>query len=269
MLTLTATVLSLLSLAPVSTAPLATGAALAAPAQEETPIVDKRPEIKEMLDTFKEHVKKRGEEDPEAIGVIDQLVQEYPNSGPKDRKAIVKELEKAFKLKRNKELEPGVPDERLYMASAVAMGRMGPESVKPLAKLLGAKNIKKKIRLQRTIAIALGTTRDLGAKDPLLGLLKHHDPVMVAAGAEALSYFVDAPLKDRKEMFSEQLKILMGQLTEKDADPTNVIALERWNTISGPIVNSLQKLSGHDERDPATWQAWWNKNKKKDWDDLG
>ena len=237
--------------------------------QEENPVVDKRPEIKALLEAFKQHTKKRGEEDPEAIGVIDQLVQEYPSCGPKDRKAIVKELEKAFKLKRNKDLEPGVPDERLYMAAAVALGRMGPESVKPLSKLLGAKNLKKKIRLQRTIAIALGTTRDLGAKDPLLGLLKHHDPVMVAAGAEALSFFADAPLKDRKEMFNEQLKILMGQLTEKDTDPTNPIALERWNTISGPIVNSLQKLSGHDERDPATWQTWWNKNKKKDWDNLG
>ena len=237
--------------------------------QEENPVVDKRPEIKALLEAFKQHTKKRGEEDPEAIGVIDQLVQEYPSCGPKDRKAIVKELEKAFKLKRNKDLEPGVPDERLYMAAAVALGRMGPESVKPLSKLLGAKNLKKKIRLQRTIAIALGTTRDLGAKDPLLGLLKHHDPVLVAAGAEALSFFADAPLKDRKEMFNEQLKILMGQLTEKDTDPTNPIALERWNTISGPIVNSLQKLSGHDERDPATWQTWWNKNKKKDWDNLG
>ncbi len=237
--------------------------------EDETPIVDKRPEIKALLDTFKGHTKKRGAKDVDAIEIIDELVKEWPQTGPKDRKAIVKELEKVFKLKRTKEREPGVPEERLYGAAAVAMGEMGPESVKPLAKLLGAKNIKKKIRLQRTIAIALGSTRDLGGSDALLGLLKHHDPVLVGAGAEALSYFVDAPLKNRKEMFNEQLKILMGQKATKDADPTNIEALERWNTISGPIVNSLQKLSGHDERDPATWQAWWNENKKKNWDDLG
>jgi len=24
---------------------------------------------------------------------------------------------------------------------------------------------------------------------------------------------------------------------------------------------------GHDERDPEEWQRWWNKNKKKDWDE--
>ena len=238
------------------------------PQEEEAQIVDKRPEIKELLSEFKALTKERGEKDPEAIGVIDQLLQEFPQSGPKDRKDIVKELEKAFKLKRTKELEPGIPDERLYMAAAVAMGRMGPESVKPLSKLLGAKNLKKKTRLQRAIALSLGTTEDLEAVDPLLDLLKHHDPVMVAAGAEALSYFKDAPLDRRKEMFEEQLKILMGQLAVKDADPTNIEAHDRWNTISGPIVNSLQKLSGHDERDPATWQAWWNDNKKKDWDEL-
>ncbi|MAB80181.1 MAG: hypothetical protein CMJ89_12585 [Planctomycetes bacterium] len=237
--------------------------------EDETPVVDKRPEIKQLLDRFQAHTKKRGAEDLEAIGVIDELLQEFPNSGPKDRKAIVKGLDKCFKLKRTKELEPGVPDVRLYTAAAVAMGRMGPESVKPLSKQLGAKAFRKRERLLRTIALALGTTENLEAVGPLLSLLKHHNPTLVAAGAEALSHFNEAPLKLRKEMFSEQLKILMGQKATKDIDPTNVEAHERWNRISGPIVNSLQKLSGHDERDPESWQTWWNKNKKKDWDTLG
>ena len=42
----------------------------------------------------------------------------------------------AFKVKRTKELQPGVPDDRLYMACAICLRKMAPESVKPLIGLI-------------------------------------------------------------------------------------------------------------------------------------
>lgn len=233
---------------------------------EDEEVVDKRPEIKELLDTLKGHVKERGAEDTEAIAVIDTLTQEYPRCGPKDRKEVVKQLAATFKAKRTKPLESGEPDDRLYYASATALGRMGPESVKPLEKLLGEKSLKKQPRVLRRLALSLGDTRHADAIDPLLDLLKHPEAPLQAAGAEALGNFDEMPQKTRKEVFEELLKILMGQKARKDLDPTDLEAADRWNTISGPIVASLQRLTGHDERDPAAWQSWWNDNKKSDWD---
>lgn len=229
---------------------------------------DKREDIKAQLETLKAHVKKKGVEDTEAIGVIDGLLQEFEGCGPKDRGSIVKGLEACFKAKRTKELEPGVPDDRLYFAAATAMGQMAPESTKPLAGLLGHKSHRKNIRLQKRIAMSLGNTGDPKAIKPLSDLLKHKDAQMQAAGAEALGNFDEEELKTRKEIFKNLLDVMMAQKSTKDLDPNDIEAMDRWNAISGPIIASLQKLAGHDERDPAEWQRWWNKNKKADWDET-
>jgi len=257
--------LALLGLCSPSLLPPA-GASPPAPWQDQAEVADERPEIKAQLDELKDFIKKKGEQDVEAIGVIDQLMQEFEGCGPKDKAAIADALEDCFKSKRTKELEPGVPDDRLYFAAATALGRMAPESVKGLVGLLGHKSHRGNLRLQVQIAKSLGNTRDPRAIKPLLGLLKNKDMEMQAAGAEALGNFDGEDLKERKEIFKALLDTMMGQKSKKDLDPNDIEAADRWNAISGPIIASLQRLSGHDERDPAEWQRWWNKNKKEDWD---
>jgi hypothetical protein len=227
---------------------------------QDTPVVDERPELKGLLDELGGHLKARGEKDPEAIGVIDKLVQEFPNCGPKDRAAVVKALAGCF----GEELEEGVPDDRIYRASAVALGTMGPESAKPLMALIGDKAHRKNLSLQQTLALSLGKTKNVEGLKTLLGLLKHKDAPMQASGAEALANFFDSPVETRKAVFEELLKTLMDQKAKKD-NVTDLEAQERWNTISGPILETLQKISGHGETDPDQWLRWWNDNKRKDW----
>jgi hypothetical protein len=249
----------------LSTAPRPAAASLSIPIQEEAPAADDRPEVKTLLSELGAHLKGKGEEDPQAIAVVDKLVQEFPNSGPKDRAAIVKAMGECFDVKRTKEIEEGVPDDRIYLAAAVALGTMGPESVKPLLGLIGDKSHRKNERLQVTLVQSLGKTKSADGLKTLLGLLKHKDAPMQAAGAEALGNFLDAPLDARKTIFEELLRTMMDQKTKRDTNPTDQEAGERWNTISGPIIETLQKLSRHGETDPERWQRWWNDNKKKDW----
>jgi len=39
------------------------------------------------------------------------------------------------------------------------------------------------------------------------------------------------------------------------------------DSITTLSLSTLQKLSGHDARDALVFRQWWNKNKKKDWDE--
>ena len=261
------TVLTLSALLAVPSGP--SSLAVPVPLQEDESIVDGRPEIKELLGDLKGHVKRKAKEDEEAKGVIDKLLQEWEHSGPKDRKEIVKGLDACFKAKRPKELEPGVPDDRLYYAAATALGRMGPESVKPLTKLLGHKSHRKNLRLQQRVALSLGMTKDEDAIKPLLDLLKDDQPEMQAAGADALGNYDKLALKERKKIFEEVLKIMTGQKAQVDQDPTNQEADQRWRMISGPMNATLRRLSGHEESSPEAWRSWWNDNKKADWDAEG
>lgn len=235
------------------------------PQDEGQQVTDERPEVKALLDELDGHVKAKGEKDAEAIAVIDKLLPEFPNSGPKDRGAIVKALGDCFDVKRTKELEEGVPDDRLYLASATALGTMGPESTKVLIPLIGDKSHRKNERLQVRITLSLGQTKNPDAVKPLLALMKHKDAPMQAAGAEALGYYNDAPEATRKLIFEELMRTMMDQKTKKDTNVADQEAQERWNIISGPIIQTLQKLTGLGQSDPEGWQRWWNENKKKDW----
>ena len=238
------------------------------PAEEKTQVADERPEIQVLFEKLDVHLKAKGEEDDQAIAVLDSLTQEFPKSGPKDRAAIVEKVAHCFTVKRTKEVQEGVPDDRLFQAGAVALGTMGPESVKPLTTLIGHKDHRKNLRLQTQLALALGKTKSPDGLKTLLSLLKHKDAELQAAGAEALGQFAQADLEVRKNIFEELLKALMAQKAKKD-DVTDLEAQDRWNMISGPIMATMQKLTGVNESDPQVWQSWWNDNKKKDWDTKG
>ena len=227
---------------------------------------DKRPEIKQMVTDLKGHIKKRGAEDLEAIGLIDQLGQMFPDSGPKDRALIVKEVGACLKVKRQED-DDGIRDNKLYMASAVMLGHMGPESAKTIEGWIDHKQHRKDLVLQRELIKSLGKTKVEKSIKTLTDLLKHRHAEIQAAAAEALANFADADQKLRKDMFEETLKILGGAKVNMDSDPNDTVARERYDKIQASFITTLQVLSGADLRDPAKWQSWWNDNKRKNWDE--
>ena len=65
---------------------------------------------------------------------------------------------------------------------------------------------------------------------------------------------------------------MLDQLTRVkniiDVNQVDPIERKRYDIIAGPMLTSLQVLSGNDEiRDPTEFRRWWNNNKKKDWDE--
>lgn len=232
---------------------------------QDEEIKDKRPEIKEKLELLKDHIGERGEQDQEAVSVIDGLLQEFPKCGPKDRGAIVKGLSKCFDQKRQ-DLSEGIPNNQLYLAAATALGEMGEDATDTITKWVGNKKHRKNIALQRVLVLSLGKTKDTDAIKDLLDLLNDKDNVIIAAAAEACGEFAAADQKHRKEIFNDLLKILVTTKALKDSDMNDIASRDRWDVISGPINTTLQVLTGEEESNPENWQRWWNKNKKADWD---
>lgn len=238
----------------------------AACAQEEGgEVEDKRAKVDELCTQFDDLIGKRGDEDTAAVAVMDTLLQEFPVSGPKDRKMIAETIGKAFDEKR-KELEGGVLDNKLYLAAAVCLGEMGPESTDILTKWIGHKRHRKDVMLQTQLILSLGKTKDESAIKTLMDLLKDKSPTIISAASQALANFSAADQKERKKVVNELVRILIDAKTAVDDDVTDTIARELYDTIAAPIITTLQELTGHDERAPEEWQRWWNKNKKSDWD---
>jgi hypothetical protein len=239
--------------------------AAAHPAPQDAPeVTDKRPEIAELLGKLAGHVKERGAQDTEAVAVIDQLLVEFPKCGPKDRAAVVDGLDDCFTAKRG-ESEDGVPDNRLYLACAVSLREMAPESAPVLMKWIGHKSHRKDVMLQEKLIQSLGKTQDEKGRKLLIKTLVDKTPAIQASAAEALGEFGESELAVRKENFEELLKLLMQVKGQVDSDVNDIIARERYDTISAPIISSLSRLSGEKIHDPNEWQRWWNKHKQEDW----
>ena len=252
------------ALAPLSAAAPRTAPPAPVQAAGQTP-VDNRPEVKALVDELDAHASKRGKEDQQAIGIIDNLFQEFERCGPKDRALVVKALDKCFTEKRQED-ENGVRDNKLYIAAATALGSMAPECVPVYLKWIGDKAHRKDIALQRVMILKLGKTKSELGREPLLKLLNDDQNQIQAAAAEALGEYDTIELKPRKATFEALLKVLMGAKAAVDQSSSDPIARDRYDTIAAPIVTTLQRLSGHEEHDPNEWQRWWNKNKKEDWD---
>ena len=261
--------IAILVLSLCSSTPHASSEPVKAPAflvsqDEEFP--DKRPEVKDWLSELKGHVSKRGAEDREAIALIEKLTEEFKKSGEKDRAAIVKEVAKCLDARR-KDLQKDVPDNKLKLPAAKALGAMGPESVRSLSSWVDHKKIRDNLELQRRLVLSLGETKDEDATKALLEMLDHHQPSIVGAAAEALGNFTGLEQKKRKKLFGELLKALMSARSNVDADPADNIAREWWNVVSAPLMTAMTALSGHDAKNPHDWQSWWNDHKRENWDE--
>ena len=234
-------------------------------ARAQDPAADKRPEVGTLLDKLKDHAGKMGKEDKDAVAVIDQLNSEFKKSGPKDRTLIVKGIAKVFEQTRmEKDGQP--PDNQMFLAAAMALGEMAPESTEPLIGWIGHKNWRKDTAVQHRLILSLGKLREKKAIKLLVLSLNNKASSLVGAAAEALGEYKESDLETRKDIFESLLKILMSAKNAKDGNINDTIARERYDVIAAPIITSLGKLSKHDERDPDKWQTWWNKNKKADWD---
>ena len=228
-------------------------------------MTDKLPEIKELLELLGKYISKRGKEDVAALRLMDQLVIQYSKCGPKDKASIAKAIGKCFAQKR-KELAEDQPDNALYLPAAIHLGKMGKDATKILVKWIEHKTHRDNLVLKRELILSLGLTKDTGGLKCLSDLLQYNDANVIAWSAEALAQFKDHPQKLRKEIFPDILKVLVTTSEQKE-DANNVEAGARWEAIKTPMYRTLGDLSGEHKRQAAEWQRWWNKNKRKNWDE--
>ncbi|MEZ6017251.1 MAG: HEAT repeat domain-containing protein [Planctomycetota bacterium] len=238
-----------------------------AAARQDDPKPDKRDEVKTLVATLKGHMGKRGKEDREAVALIDTAIKEFGVSGPKDREALAKVLGEAFKQRRKPNAE-GVADNQLYLAAAIALGEMGPESIPVLTHWIGQKDLRDDMNVQRQLILSLGKSKDKAAVKPLIDLLEHHQSIVQAAAAEALANFAHLELEDRKEIFKKVVDQLTAIKGAVDSDPNDTTSRERYDAVRAPMRSVLKIMSKQDFSEPSEWRSWWNNNKNKDWDTL-
>ncbi len=233
--------------------------------EDERP--DKRPEIASMLEILADKVGASNREDPSesvAIKAIRDLGSEWFGSGDKDRGAIVRGLDRVFLANRRADKDGG-RETLIFREAAKALGRARDEGAKKLDRWIGHPKHRGDIALQVELITALGRTQsDKGIKT-LEGLLNENTPELLAAAATALGNFAGKELKVRKNLFESLLKT--AESTRENARGNDSTANALWRALGGPAQSSMRSLSGAEESSTEAWRRWWNKNKRKNWDE--
>ena len=246
-----------------------TGGAQPAPLRvvfQDEEVPDKRPQVKALKEQLLAHTKKRGDEDAQAVQIIERLATEFKRSGPSDKKLIVTEITRAMRVRRPFSRE-GDRKRQLFIAGASALGKMAPESVSSLIRLATDKNHKEDFQVRSAVLAALGKTKDEKGVKVLTKELDEFTAQVQAAAAEALGQFTNLDHKKRKAIFEDLLKLLMSAQADQQSDPNGMTASDRWRRVSGPCQRSMTKLAGTNAGSPNNWQRWWNKNKRRNWDE--
>lgn len=222
---------------------------------------DDNPEIAEQLSALTESYKKK--DDDGAIKLIDQLTQKVQQAGPKDRAKIGKTLSESFHQTR---LDPKY---KLIRAAAASLSTLGEDGAKHLIVACSDRVFRKTEEglpeLRADLAKATGRTKSPKAVEPLLDLLKDKDYIVIAGAADALGQYKKSEEAIRKKIVERLTKLL--ETTENDhmADANNAQAQQKYDTIGGPILATLQALTGQNFRESKDWTKWWNDQKKLPW----
>ena len=204
------------------------------------------------------------------IEVIDALMMKHEKGMiDKDRSMVVKALDGV--LNKNK-VRPA-DNVRLYNAAAEALGRHGKDGGKALKKAFENKGrFKAKpqwVPMRERLLRNIGRTQDeANIKFLIDEAQRNPEAALQAAAGDALGFFEESTQKVRKPIVSKLL-ITFGALSERASQGGTSIdsqnAKDRLAALSGKWVATLKKLTGQNFDTFREWQAWYQKNKNKQW----
>ena len=162
----------------------------------------------------------------------------------------------------------GNRNDRVKLVTVNALGRIGPEAAKPLAKAMGLKDYQKNRELLAATIDALGLTRDeKTAVNTLLKVVqRHNDWTVRALAGRALGNFDKNVAKGntRKKICESLIQIYEG-IQSQASDGRDSDAIRKETAIRGDFVATLRGLTEQEWQSALDWRKWFNKAKKKSW----
>ncbi len=243
--------------------------ALAAPAfaqeKKEKPSVDV-PKVCKELDKF---YKNKRNLDIDGITACIQILDEaYKDADKAGKGKIAKTIKKIF------DVGPPLPDASLLKMAAGSLSGMGKDGKAALFYALSCKNLKvknrrdvhvadRKIAIQAFIIESIGFNKDKSSVKDLCKLLWDKETPLVEATCKALSCYSKLPLKERKSIVKELVKVYVNINSLSVANPKRDDYRQKLLRLEVPFNEALRALTLQSLEDPIAWEKWYNKNKSK------
>ena len=197
----------------------------------------------------------------------------YKESEPKDQKKIVKAIKQVF------DIRPLPKDKSVLIAAAGCLAFMGKGGKDALFYALNHKSLKIKVSKGkneresaevsaiRTVKVkiieAIGVNKNKDSVKALCALLWDNDVEIVKAVCKALSYYSEFPLKNRKLITKELVKVYVNIHSLSAANPKRTDYREKLYAVEVPFNEALRAMTLRDFETAPEWEKWYNNNKSK------
>ena len=234
------------------------GVVCAQPGGKADEKAEPKPPINEVLNPLNEAFRARN--DANAVTALEAAVAaiKQEDRPAKEKTQILKAVQVGL----------GNRNDAIKMATANALGRVGPAGAKPLVKALKSKPIRKNREVISAVIDALGLTRDeKGAVTALLKIVtSDKDWTLRALAGRALGNFdkTVASGNSRKKI-CEKLIQIYESIQSQASDGKDSDAVRKHTAIQGDFVSTLRTLTEEEWNSAADWRKWFNKAKRKRW----
>lgn len=240
-------------------------------AQDE-PEKEKLPDVKKLCSQVEAEYKNKKNRDVDKIVAVYQIFDEiYEKVSASNQKKIAKTVRKAFDIK------PPPENKGFLTTGAATLSGMGKTGADALLSALKSKCLKPKDRsnksevaackrLKADIIESIGYTKQKSALKHLFKLLWDDEAEVIKATCKALSCYNELPLKERKPIVEELVKVYAQLNSLALANPKIPQHRDKLIIVEVGFNDALQKLTYKSFESAPEWQKWYNDNKgKKKW----
>lgn len=216
------------------------------------------PALKPLKDAlYVEYGRKRKASEENLVLIYKIFEASYECHSPKDQKSIT-----AYIIKGSRDLL--LPEyESSLIVGINALSNMGKFGLDALKYLLKSEKLEGVWKAMDAVIVSMGRTRETRILDMLYKLLWNDYPVIVNASCKALEFYVDQPLKVRKAIVKNIIKVYLNLYTLTTAKKVTNVNANRYHAVSGAMNRALSKLTSQFFNSPPDWERWYNNNKGK------
>jgi len=236
-------------------------------AQEEE--TEELPDITEICKKLDKLYKDKRNLDEDSILALYQMLDgRFKKATKSEQKKMAKTVRKVYEFIRP------MPTASLYAAAAGLLSGMDKMGRDALFYGLRHKNLKvknknddvelrKKMEIQTFIIEAIGFNKHPSSLKELCKLLWDDSAEIIIATCKALACYKKLPLKERKPIVKELVKVYVNINSLSVANPKRPDYREKLIRVEVPFNETLRALTLQSIESPVEWERWYNNNKNK------
>jgi len=214
--------------------------------------------VKTLRDVlFTEYGKRKKCDEEKVLLIFNIYTVLYSNFSGNEQKSITSYISKGAWIL------PSIQKEACMVTGAECLAKMGKNGLRTLESLLKGEKLEGDWIVLEAVIIAIGSTKSRSSLDTICQLLWNDYGVIVNAACSALALYSNEPLKVRKPIVKDLVKVFANLYNLGGSKNPSITNARKYSEVRDHLNMVLKKLTNRQFTTAPEWQKWFNNNKGK------